>query len=71
MSEGFRLLGDNCSVHAGFRETLPFRAFTDQVIVRPGLVGVVIVNGHPTEMALAIDLVGCGAGVDELFVPLP
>jgi hypothetical protein len=45
-------------VHAGFRETSPFRAFTDQVIVRPGLVGFMEVHGHPAELAFAVDLDG-------------
>jgi hypothetical protein len=45
-------------VHAGFRETSPFRAFTDQVIVRPGLVGFTEVHGHPAELAFAVDLDG-------------
>ena len=33
--------------------------------MRPGLVRQVEVNGDPAEMAFAVDLVGCGAGVDE------
>src|ERR1019366_2421080 len=44
-----------------------WHAFTDQVVMRPGLVGLMEVNGDPAELALAVDLVRGRARVDQLL----